>query len=131
MWTSRGKVFLFSPFSPHSLTYCRVWDQLQNSDLPPPKEDMAKWESEFSQLMNAQRDELEDYGTNMQKTWEGGVGSYDGVGQGIKFNGEGIPILGDYSFGMSNVTPISYSLICLERREKQQIPRTVIPFIPF
>jgi hypothetical protein len=82
--------------------------------------------------MNAQRDELEDYGTNMQKAWEGGVGGYDGVGQGIKFDGEGIPILGDYSFGMSNIAlTISYSLIGLERREKQQIPRAVIPFIPF
>lgn len=65
---------------------------------------MAKWESEFSQLMNAQREELEDYGTNMQKAWEGSVGGYDGVSQGIKFDGEGIPILGDYPFGMNNVT---------------------------
>lgn len=86
--------------TPLSLTCCRVWDQLQNSDLPPPKEDMAKWEAEFSQLMNAQREELEDYGTNMQKAWEGGVGSYDGASQGVKFNEEGIPILGDYMFGI-------------------------------
>lgn len=77
-----------------------MWDQLQNSDLPPPKEDIGKWEAEFSQLMNAQRDELEDYGTNMQKAWEGGVGNYeDTFDQTIKFDGEGIPLLGDYSFG--------------------------------
>jgi len=64
---------------------------------------MAKWEAEFSQLMNAQREELEDYGTSMQKAWEGGVGDYNGASQGIKFDGEGIPILGDYPFGMINV----------------------------
>ncbi|KIM45315.1 hypothetical protein M413DRAFT_441996 [Hebeloma cylindrosporum] len=84
------------------LNFQKVWDQLQNSDLPPPKEDMAKWEAEFSQLMNAQREELEDYGTNMQKAWEGGVGDYAGPSQGVKFDGEGIPILGDYLFEKNN-----------------------------
>lgn len=87
--------------SPNSqMESSRVWDQLQNSDLPPPKEDIAKWEAEFSQLMNAQRDELEDYGNNMQTAWEGGIGNYDeNFGEAIKFDGEGIPLLGDYVFG--------------------------------
>jgi peroxin-5 len=82
---------------------------------------MAKWESEFSQLMNAQREELEDYGTNMQKAWEGGVGGYDGASQGIKFDGEGIPILGDYPFGMSNVhlsSPIHSLVWSAEKNNK-------------
>lgn len=50
--------------------------------------------------MNAQRDELEDYGTSMQKAWEGGVGNFDDTfDQAMKFDGEGIPLLRDYSFG--------------------------------
>ncbi|KDR75164.1 hypothetical protein GALMADRAFT_249106 [Galerina marginata CBS 339.88] len=85
------------------LDFQRVWDQLQNSDLPPPKEDIAKWEAEFSQLMNTQRDELEDYGAGMQDAWEGGIGNYDeSFGQPIKFDGEGIPLLGEYAFEQSN-----------------------------
>lgn len=59
---------------------------------------MAKWEAQFSQLMNAQRDELEDYGTDMQNAWEGGLGNYEGIKQ-LQFDTEGIPLLGDYVFG--------------------------------
>ncbi|KAJ3514122.1 hypothetical protein NLJ89_g2562 [Agrocybe chaxingu] len=82
----------------------RVWEELQNSDHPPPKEDIAKWEAEFSQLMSAQRDELEDYGKNMQNAWEGGVGNYDGnIGdKPMQIDAEGIPVLGDYVFEQNN-----------------------------
>jgi len=65
--------------------------------MPPPKEDMAKWEAQFSQLMNSQRDELE-YGTDMQNSWEGGIGNYEGE-KAIQFDAEGIPLLGAYIFG--------------------------------
>ncbi|CAA7261729.1 unnamed protein product [Cyclocybe aegerita] len=82
----------------------KVWEELQNSEHPPPKEDIAKWEAEFSQLMSAQRDELEDYGKNMQNAWEGGVGNYDGnLGdKPMQFDAEGIPVLGDYVFERNN-----------------------------
>jgi len=84
-------------------TRCSVWDQLQNSDVPPPKEDMSKWESEFNQLMSAQRDELDHgYGVAMQQAWETGLGNFSGAvpgDMGLKFNSEGIPILDDYTFG--------------------------------
>jgi len=84
---------------------------------------MAKWEAEFAQLMNAQREELEDYGTNMQKAWEGGVGNYGGASQGIKFDEEGIPLLGNYTFGMSDALLIDGNhSIRFEPRTKQQIP---------
>lgn len=81
-----------------------MWDELQKSDLPPPKEDLAKWEAEFSQLMGAQRDELDhdyDYGASMQQAWENGVGDFgDTIGnKTIQFDPEGIPILGNYNFG--------------------------------
>lgn len=47
--------------------------------------------------MNAQRDELEDYGTDMQNSWEGGLGNYEG--KSMKFDTEGIPLLDSYIFG--------------------------------
>ena len=66
--------------------------------MPPPKEDIAKWEAQFSKLMNTERDELEDYGTNMQKLWEDGLGDYGDV-KPMLFDAEGIPLLGAYIFG--------------------------------
>ncbi|KAG6903062.1 hypothetical protein C0995_006249 [Termitomyces sp. Mi166 len=84
----------------------QVWDQLQNSDLPPPKEDVAKWEAEFNQLMSDQRDELDhDYGATIQNAWESGVGDFNGTNLGeqpLKFDAEGIPILGEYVFEPNN-----------------------------
>lgn len=83
-----------------------VWDQLQNSDLPPPKDDMSKWESEFNQLMSAERDEVDhDYGSEMQQTWENGVGNFSGTvlgDTGLKFDSDGMPILGEYTFERNN-----------------------------
>ncbi|KAJ7079093.1 hypothetical protein B0H15DRAFT_520923 [Mycena belliarum] len=82
----------------------RVWDQLQNSDLPPPPEEMAKWEAEFNQLMSAQRDELDhDYGAAMQNAWEGGVGDFsESESKALKFDSDGIPVLSQYVFDQNN-----------------------------
>ncbi|KAJ7163573.1 hypothetical protein C8R43DRAFT_990111 [Mycena crocata] len=83
----------------------RVWGQLQNSDLPPPKEEMAKWEAEFNQLMSAQRDDLDgDYGAAMQNAWEGGLGDFseDVESTAVKFDPHGIPILSEYVFEQNN-----------------------------
>lgn len=71
---------------------------MQNSDLPPPNEDLAKWEAEYNQLMSAQRDEL-DYGEAMQGAWESGLGDYEPREDTMKFDDEGLPIFGDYVFG--------------------------------
>ena len=67
--------------------------------------DHGKWEAEFNQLMQAQREEAEqDYGEAMKEMWENGMGSYDGQSipspPALKFNEEGIPELGPYEFGM-------------------------------
>lgn len=71
---------------------------MQQSDLPPPGEDLAKWEAEFNQLMNAQRDDAEyDYGAAMQQAWESGQGE---TSQAMTFDDDGMPILGKYIFGM-------------------------------
>jgi len=77
-----------------------MWEELQESDLPPPQEDMAKWEAEFNQLMTAQRDDPEvDYGTSMQETWKYDLG--DLSEERLQFDDEGIPKLDPYSFGSS------------------------------
>ncbi|KAF8070667.1 hypothetical protein FPV67DRAFT_1035722 [Lyophyllum atratum] len=84
----------------------KVWENLQDSDLPPPKEDLSKWESEFNQLMSAQRDDLDhDYGASMQNAWESGIGDIPGTTIGeqpLKFDREGLPVLGQYIFEQNN-----------------------------
>lgn len=63
---------------------------------------MSKWESEFNQLMSAQRDELDhDYGSVMQQAWENGLGNFSAadLDAGLQFDSEGIPMLGEYAFG--------------------------------
>ncbi|KAK7005663.1 dihydroxy-acid dehydratase [Favolaschia claudopus] len=88
-----------------STEFKRVWDQLQNSDLPPPKGDLAKWEAEFNQLMSSQRDEQDhDYGTGMKNAWESGLGDFseDMDSKALRFDGEGIPILSEYVFEQNN-----------------------------
>ncbi|KAI0072438.1 peroxisome targeting signal receptor [Panus rudis PR-1116 ss-1] len=74
-----------------------VWEQLQNSDMPPPKEDLAKWEAEFNQLMSSQRSELDyDFGGDMQTAWESGIGDWEETAP--KFDNDGLPILDAYVF---------------------------------
>lgn len=79
--------------------FVRVWQRLQESSTPLKDEDLAKWESEFNQLMTAQREELEqDYGGAMQNEWESGIGEFtDNVNP--KFDELGYPILAEYVFG--------------------------------
>ncbi|ESK96620.1 peroxisome targeting signal receptor [Moniliophthora roreri MCA 2997] len=86
-------------------SFKKVWDHLQKSDAPPPKEDLAKWEAEFNQLMGAQRDELDyDYGSVMQEAWgnshresEAALGD-----EALKFGDDGLPILEPYTFEVDN-----------------------------
>jgi peroxin-5 len=71
--------------------------------MPTAKEDIAKWEAEFNQLMSAQRDEMDlNYGGEMINAWDQGLGDYDEgrfAGSSVKYDDEGIPFLGDYTFG--------------------------------
>ncbi|KAJ3489054.1 hypothetical protein NLI96_g2421 [Meripilus lineatus] len=87
--------------APIGTDFKSVWDQLQKSELPPPDEDIAKWEAEYNQLMSSQRDDL-DYGEAMQGAWENGLGDYDPQDEHVKFDDEGLPILGDYLFERDN-----------------------------
>jgi peroxin-5 len=73
-----------------------VWNQLQSSDIPPPAEDMARWEAEYNQLMNSERDEFDyDYGSALNEAWKDDV-THETA---IKFDDDGLPILGQYIFG--------------------------------
>ncbi|KAH9859121.1 peroxisome targeting signal receptor [Lenzites betulinus] len=84
-----------------------VWDQLQHSDIPPPPEDMAKWEAQFNQMMNSQREDLDfDYGDIMQagwdRQWEPNANPDYSFEPPLQFDEEGIPILGAYEFEKDN-----------------------------
>jgi hypothetical protein len=80
----------------------RLWNELRGSELPPPAEDLAKWEAEFNKLMNSQREELDDdYGEAMQRVWENGIGDYESEPSKMQFDDGGVPILEDYVFGLS------------------------------
>ena len=73
-----------------------MWDQLQKSDLPPPEEDMVKWEDEFNQMMNDQRSMDFDYDSMGTGQWEDQSSQFP-----VAFDHDGIPLLGDYEFGLS------------------------------
>jgi peroxin-5 len=77
---------------------------MQNSNIPPPAtpEEMAKWEAEFNQLMNARREENDwDYSAAMQQAWEEGAAELDdSFVHNMAFDHEGLPILGPYVFGL-------------------------------
>jgi peroxin-5 len=59
--------------------------------------------------MTTQRDELDhDYGSVMQQAWDNGIGNFSGTILGdtaLQFDAEGIPILGEYMFGMMIMIP--------------------------
>ena len=57
---------------------------------------MARWEAEYNQLMNSERDEFGyDYGAALNEAWKDDI-THETA---IKFDGDGLPILGEYVFG--------------------------------
>ena len=86
---------------------------------------MAKWEAEFNQLMNSQRGDLDyDYGSVMQEALESGLGNWSEppASTGTKFDEQGLPILGDYEFGVYCMSLFSLSLIFCTYRNAEQLP---------
>lgn len=72
---------------------------------------MAKWEAEFSESMNAQRDDLDtdyDYGASMQQAWQD-LSSAEATEKPMEYDPQGIPLLGDYKFGWW------FSFVCPQR----------------
>ncbi|OCH91459.1 peroxisome targeting signal receptor [Obba rivulosa] len=89
--------------APLGTDFPAVWDELQRSPNPPPQGDMAKWEAEFNDLMNKGRDESDyDYGSLMQQAYEDGIMEHPELRDTIKFDEEGLPILGSYAFETNN-----------------------------
>jgi peroxin-5 len=88
---------------------CSVWNQMQNSDMPPNPEEFARWETEFNQLMYAQREDGEwDYSAGMQHAWEDGAQMDDTFVHNLKFDHEGFPVLDPYVFGLFSL-PYNFS----------------------
>ena len=56
---------------------------------------MVKWEAEFNQMMNDQRNIDMDFDTMGPAQWGDPSSSF----QPVTFDSEGIPLLGDYEFG--------------------------------
>ncbi|KAG2037423.1 hypothetical protein BDR03DRAFT_919923 [Suillus americanus] len=80
-----------------------AWNHLQNSDIPPPAEDIGKWEAQFNQLMGRDREELDqDYSAAMQGAWNDGLGNFNESALESKYNDDGIPILSEYVFESNN-----------------------------
>ena len=75
---------------------------MQNSDMPPNTDELSRWEAEFNQLMNAQREDGDwDYSAAMQRAWEDGAPQLnDTFVHTLKFDNEGLPILDPYVFGL-------------------------------
>ena len=104
------------------MTRVRVWDQLQNSDVPPLQEDLAMWEAEFNQLMTSQREaDLDyDFGAAMQEAFQSGDhGDFQNPTSHQMFDDEGLPILTPYSFGKfdmsySNMFTQAYAILCMQ-----------------
>ena len=108
-------MFLGASPWPTLSTTVSVWDQLQKSDLPPPEEDMVKWEDEFNQMMNGHRNMDFDYDTM-------GMGQWEDPFQPVAFDNDGIPLLGDYVFGPCPLPhPFAMQGLRYGSREKQSI----------
>jgi peroxin-5 len=77
-----------------------VWQGLQESDMPPPAEDFAKWEAQFNHLNNANREDL-DYGADFEEAYKK-LYADENNGQltgSVRFDESGVPQLGPYVFG--------------------------------
>ena len=77
------------------------------------KEDVAKWEAEFSGLMNAERDALDDVGKDMQMAYESRVDP----SEVLRYDDSGIPELGPYIFGEHldfSLHPLLFTRACRE-----------------
>ncbi|EMD37559.1 hypothetical protein CERSUDRAFT_50067 [Gelatoporia subvermispora B] len=87
----------------------RVWDELQKSSNPPPPEDIGRWEAEFNDLMSKNREEDYDYGAMMQQAYEDGILEHPDLRDSVKFDEEGLPILGPYVFEENNPHMVAHS----------------------
>ncbi|KAH6902488.1 hypothetical protein BKA70DRAFT_1435216 [Coprinopsis sp. MPI-PUGE-AT-0042] len=91
-------------------------NNMQKSERLLPEEDPAKAEAEFSQTLNAQQDEVA-CGALMEEAWEDGIGGFresPSSDKVLRLDAEGVPILEDYVFELSNPFMESHSWQLLE-----------------
>lgn len=94
----------------------RAWKELKTQAQDPSE--LAKWEAEYQQVLQAQREEGEtnigdmdyDYGTEMRNAWEQRQGrtlnsdfGEQAQSNQWQLNATGEPVLSDYPFGTSAV----------------------------
>jgi peroxin-5 len=77
--------------------FLSIWKGFLRTESLSPKEELAKWESELSQLMNSERDHLEDLGKDVQKIYEDN--DFRPAEEALRYDDEGIPLLSPYVFG--------------------------------
>lgn len=77
-----------------------IWKGFLRTESLSPKEELAKWESELSQLMNSERDHLEDLGKDVQKIYEDN--DFRPAEEALRYDDEGIPLLSPYVFEKNN-----------------------------
>ena len=98
----------------------RVWDEVQSGPARLNDSEYAKWEAEYTQVLQAQREEIEglkerdldfDYTSEFNAQWEKRYGhglTSDmeeqpiAAGEKPRFDDEGIPTLAEYTFGASS-----------------------------
>lgn len=77
-------------------------DNLQ-ADNSASQEDIAKWEAELNQMMSAGRDELDtDYASPIANAYKQNMDNPFANEDYVRFDDDGIPILGDYAFEPNN-----------------------------
>ncbi|EKM54250.1 uncharacterized protein PHACADRAFT_97499 [Phanerochaete carnosa HHB-10118-sp] len=78
-----------------------VWDHLKSSELPPPDEELAKWEAQYRELMESHRSDMDfDYGASLGEAWRNS--EFDDEFTKTMFDDEGVPQLQPYMFEPEN-----------------------------
>ena len=78
---------------------------MRSSDGASQETDAAAWEAELHSFLQSQREDTDpDYGATLREAWERGMGQYDGdtMPEAMRFDDEGVPILGPYTFGTNH-----------------------------
>ena len=82
---------------------------------------MAKWEAEFNQLMSQQRDDM-DYATEIENAYQTAA-AYDEISEhALRFDDDGIPILGEYVFGTSQMNMTFWTMFSSPSSTEQNNP---------
>jgi len=92
-----------------------MWNELLKTESSPSREELARWESELSQLMSSERDHLEDLGKNVQQIYETN-NFHPSAEELLRYDDEGLPLLDPYVFGMLVFSAFSAAFIRFQRK---------------